>query len=139
MIQRKYYDFGIGDGTEKTLNICKEAVGMSSFLEPDMDYLKNFHGFEEWSKIHETVKVKTKKLSDISDKIDFLKIDVQGYESEIIKYGEDKIKGVVLQLETSTPLYKNEKTFSSIILQLENLGFSLHMFNHINTEALNLL
>ena len=98
---------------------------MSSFLEPDMDYLKNFHGFEEWSKILETVKVKTKKLSDISDKIDFLKIDVQGYESEIIKYGEDKIKDcLVLQLETSpTPLYKNEKTFSSIILQLENLGF----------------
>ena len=134
--KRKYYDFGIGDGTEKTLNICK-AVGMSSFLEPDMDYLKNFHGFEEWSKILETVKVKTKKLSDISDKIDFLKIDVQGYESEIIKYGEDKIKDcLVLQLETSpTPLYKNEKTFSSIILQLENLGFSLHMFNHINTRS----
>ena len=61
--KRKYYDFGIGDGTEKTLNICK-AVGMSSFLEPDMDYLKNFHGFEEWSKILETVKVKTKKLSE---------------------------------------------------------------------------
>ena len=35
---------------------------MSSFLEPDMDYLKNFHGFEEWSKILETVKVKTKKF-----------------------------------------------------------------------------
>ena len=69
-----------------------------------MDYLKNFHGFEEWSKNSETVKVK-QKLSDISDKIDFLKIDVQGYESEIIKYGEDKIKDcLVLQLETS-PLH----------------------------------
>ena len=38
--KRKYYNFGIGDGTEKILNICK-AVGMSSFLEPDLDYLKN--------------------------------------------------------------------------------------------------
>ena len=57
--KKKYYNFGIGDGTEKTLNVCK-AVGMSSFLEPDLDYLKNFHGFEEWSKIINKIKVKTK-------------------------------------------------------------------------------
>ena len=134
--RRKYYNFGIGDGTEKTLNICK-AAGMSSFLEPDIDYLKNFHGFENWSKIIKKVKVKTKKLSEIEDDIDFLKIDVQGYESEIIKYGKDKIKEcLVVQLETSpTPLYKDEATFASTIIQLEKLGFSLHMFNNINTRS----
>tara|TARA_Y100000816_G_C26064118_1_gene559110 strand:- start:556 stop:1389 length:834 start_codon:yes stop_codon:yes gene_type:complete len=134
--KRKFYNFGIGDGTEKTLNICK-AAGMSSFLEPDLDYLKKFHGFEEWSEILEKVNVKTKKLSDITEEIDFLKIDVQGYENEIINYGENKVKdSLVVQIETSPiPLYKNEKTFASIILQLEKLGFSLHMFNHINTRS----
>ncbi len=134
--KKKYYNFGIGDGTEKKLNICK-AVGMSSFLEPDLEYLKNFHGFEQWSEIMDTIKVNTRKLSDISDKIDFLKIDVQGYESEIINFGKDKIKDcLVVQLETSPiPLYKNEKTFASVILQLENLGFCLHMFNNINTRS----
>lgn len=134
--KKKYYNFGIGDGTEKTLNVCK-AVGMSSFLKPDLDYLKNFHGFEEWSKIINKIKVKTKKLTDIKDKIDFLKIDVQGYESEIINNGGDKIKNcLVVQLETSpTPLYKDEKTFASTIIQLEKLGFSLHMFNRVNTRS----
>tara|TARA_B100001057_G_C22718653_1_gene898777 strand:+ start:110 stop:946 length:837 start_codon:yes stop_codon:yes gene_type:complete len=134
--KKKYYNFGIGDGTEKTLNVCK-AVGMSSFLEPDLDYLKNFHGFEEWSKIINKIKVKTKKLTDIKDEIDFLKIDVQGYESEIINHGGDKVKNcLVVQLETSpTPLYKKEKTFASTIIQLEKLGFSLHMFNDINTRS----
>ncbi len=135
-VQKKYYNFGIGDGTEKTLNVC-EAPGMSSFLEPDIDYLKNFHGFENWSKVIKKEKVKTIKLSEIEDNIDFLKIDVQGYESEIIKYGGNKIKNsLVINIETSpTPLYKNEKTFSSIILELEKLGFNLHMFSKINTKS----
>ncbi len=134
--KKKYYNFGIGDGTEKNLNVCK-SVGMSSFLEPDINYLKNFHGFERWSEIIKKVKVKTKKLSDLEDKIDLLKIDVQGYESEIIKNGIDKIKDcIVVQLETSpTPLYKEEKTFASTIIQLEKLGFNLHMFNNINTRS----
>ena len=133
---RKYYNFGIGDGTEKYLNICK-APGMSSFLEPDINYLKNFHGFEDWSKIIKKVKVKTKKLSEIEDSIDFFKIDVQGYESEIIKHGKDKIKNsLIINIETSpTPLYKDEKTFSSIISELEKLGFNLHMFSKINTRS----
>ncbi len=134
--KKKYYNYAIGDGTEKVLNICK-AAGMSSFLEPDLDYLKNFHGFEEWSKIIKKIKVKTKKLSDLDDKIDFLKVDVQGYESEIINYGKDKIKDcLVIQLEVSPiPLYKKEKTFSYTILELEKLGFYLHMFNNVNTRT----
>lgn len=134
--KKKYYDFAIGDGTEKILNVCK-AVGMSSFLKPDLNYLKNFYGFEEWSEIINEIKVRTKKLTDIKDEIDFLKIDVQGYESEIIKYGKDKIKEcLVVQLETSpTPLYKDEATFASTIVQLEKLGFSLHMFNNVNTRS----
>lgn len=132
---KKFYNFAIGDGKNKTLNICR-SPGMSSFLEPDMEYLSKFHIFEKLSQIIDKVEVKTKKLNDIDEKIDFLKIDVQGYESEIIKYGENKIKdSLVIQIETSPiPLYKKEKSFSYISSQLENLGFSLHMFNNINTR-----
>ena len=134
--KKKFYDYAIGDGSEKYLNICK-GVGMSSFLEPDMDYLNNFYWFDEFSKIVKKKKIKTKKLNDIKEKIDLLKIDVQGYEYEIIQHGKDKIKNsLVIQLETSPiPLYKNEKTSSEVINQLEKLGFSLHMFNKVNTKS----
>ena len=130
-----FYDYAIGDGSEKYLNICK-GVGMSSFLEPDMDYLNNFYWFDEFSKIVKKIKIKTKKLDDVKEKIDLLKIDVQGYEYEIIQHGKEKIKNsLVIQLETSPiPLYKNEKTSSEVINQLEKLGFSLHMFNKVNTK-----
>ena len=133
--RKTFYDYAIGDGSEKYLNICK-GVGMSSFLEPDMDYLNNFYWFDEFSKIVKKKKIKTKKLNDIKEKIDLLKIDVQGYEYEIIQHGKEKIKNsLVIQLETSPiPLYKNEKTSSEVINQLEKLGFSLHMFNKVNTK-----
>ena len=133
---KKYYNFAIGDGKNKILNICK-APGMSSFLEPEIKYLSKFHLFEKLSQIEKKIEVETKKLDDIEDEIDFLKIDVQGYESEIIKNGKNKImNALVVQIETSPiPLYKKEKTFSYIISQLEELGFYLHMFNNINTRT----
>ena len=132
---KKYYNFALGDGKRKTLNICK-SPGMSSFLEPDFEYLSKFHLFEKLSKIIKKIEVKKKKLNEIKDEIDFFKVDVQGYESEIIRNGKDKIKNaLVIQIETSPiPLYKKEKSFSYVISQLEDLGYSLHMFNNINTR-----
>ena len=86
--KKNYYNYAIGDGSEKILNICRGA-GMTSFLEPNINYLKNFSWFDTNSEIIKKEKVKTEKLDSLKEKIDFLKIDVQGYESEIIKYGED--------------------------------------------------
>ena len=125
---KKFYDFAIGDGENKNLNICSHPA-MSSFLKPDLEYLKLF-GFAEISQIVSTVSVSTQKLNDIEDNFDLIKIDAQGYESEIIRYGKEKIKkSLVLQLETSpTPLYKNEKSSADILKNLEELGFALHMF-----------
>ena len=110
---------------------------MTSFLEPDLDYLNNFHWFGDFAEVIKKTKVKTKKLNDVKEKIDLLKIDVQGYEYEIIQHGKEKIKNsLVIQLETSPiPLYKNEKTSSEVIYQLEKLGFSLHMFKYFSDPS----
>ena len=134
--KKKFYNYALGDGKDKTLNICR-APGMSSFLEPNYDYLKIFHSFEEWSEIVSKQDVTTKKLNDVDEILDFIKLDVQGYEYEILKYGQKKIKEAkVIQIETSPfPIYKNEKSMSEIIKLLENHGFMLHMFNKINTRS----
>jgi len=136
--RKKYFNVAVGNGNTETLNIC-QATGMSSILKPDLDYLDLFHGFKEWGNITKTINIQTKKLDEINfeNKIDFFKIDVQGYESKIINHGEVKIKeSLIVQIETSpVPLYKDEKSFSYICSQLENLGFNLHMFNKINTRC----
>ena len=133
---KKFYNYALGDGKDKKLNICK-APGMSSFLKPNLDYLKLFHGFEEWAKIEGQEDVKTKKLNDIEEEIDFIKIDVQGYEYEVLNNGTNKLKNAkVVQFESSPfPLYINEKSISEIINLLEKNGFMLHMFNNINTRS----
>lgn len=136
--KKKYFNYAVGNGQIETLNICS-APGMTSILEPDFEYLELFHGFSDWAKVSKKVKVQTKKLDDVNfdKKIDFLKIDVQGYEHEVIKNGNKTIKDcLVVQIETSPiPLYKNEKSFAHVCLQLENLGFQLHSFNQINTRC----
>ena len=136
--KRKYFNYAVGNGQIETLNICS-APGMTSILEPDFEYLELFHGFSDWAKVTKKVKVQTKKLDDVNfdKKIDFMKIDVQGYEHEVIKNGNKILKDcLIVQLETSPiPLYKNEKSFAHVCLQLENLGFQLHSFNKINTRC----
>jgi len=136
--KKKYFNYAIGNGQNETLNICA-APGMTSILEPDFEYLELFHGFSDWAKVKKKVKIQTKKLDEVNfdKKIDFLKIDVQGYEHEVIKNGNNIIKDcLIVQLETSPiPLYRNEKSFAHICLQLENLGFQLHSFNKINTRS----
>ena len=136
--RKKYFDIAVGNGKTETLNIC-EAPGLTSILEPDLQYLNLFHGFAEWAKIIKKINIQTKKLDEINfkEKIDFFKIDVQGYEYEIINHGKNKIKeSLIVQIETSPiPIYKNEKPFSYICQTLEELGFNLHMFNQINTRC----
>jgi FkbM family methyltransferase len=135
---KKFYNTALGDGHEKTLNICAYP-GWTSFLEPDTDYIKKFHNFEENSKIISRDNLKTEKLDniDFDYEIDFFKIDVQGYESIIIANGINKISNsLVVQLELSpTPIYKEEKRFSHVAKQMEELKFNLNMFSNINTRT----
>ena len=136
--KKKYFNIAVGNGKVETLNIC-DAPGMTSILEPDLQYLNLFYGLAEWAKIIKKINIQTQKLDEINfkEKIDFFKIDVQGYEYEIINHGKKKIEeSLIVQIETSPiPLYKNEKPFSYICSALEELGFSLHMFNQINTRC----
>jgi len=134
----KYFNVAVGTGEYENLNICA-APGMSSILKPDLQYLSLFDGFEKWAKINKSINIKTQKLDEINfeKKVDFFKIDVQGYEYEIIKHGEKKLKdSLIIQIETSPiPLYENEKSSSFISSKLEDLDFNLHMFNQINTRC----
>jgi len=135
---KKYFNYGVGNGNNEFLNIYKNP-GLSSILEPNLDYLNLFGNFNEWFEILQKIEIKTKKLDEINfdTTIDFIKIDVQGYESEVIKFGKNTIKNsLIVNIETSpVPIYKNEKSFSYLCNKLEELGFLLHAFNRIDTRC----
>ena len=65
--RKEYFDIAVGNGKTETLNIC-EAPGLTSILEPDLQYLNLFHGFAEWAKIIKKINIKTKKLDEINFK-----------------------------------------------------------------------
>jgi FkbM family methyltransferase len=135
---KRFFHKAIGDGSEHILNLCAYP-GWTSFLEPNIEYIKKFHNFEKASKIIDKISMKTEKLDDLDfeKKIDFFKIDVQGFESIIIENGPEAISNaLVVQLELSpVPLYKNEKNLSYVSNLMEKLNFNLNMFYKINTRT----
>ena len=136
--KKNFFQKAVGDGSNHILNLCAYP-GWTSFLEPDIEYIKKFHNFEEASKIINKISIKTEKLDniDFEQKIDFFKIDAQGFESIIIENGSKSISdALVVQLELSpVPLYKNEKNLSYVSTLMEKLNFNLNMFYKVNSRT----
>ena len=76
------------------------------------------------------IPVTTRKLDDIAEiaHLDFLKMDVQGAEREVLAHGRAKlIDTVVIQTEVSfVPLYQGQPVFGEMDLALRELGFLPH-------------
>lgn len=124
-----YYPYAIGDGSAKSLYIC-EASGMTSTLKPDEDNLNLFNEFPYLGTVNDVIKIDTIRLDDIKevDKVDFLKIDVQGGELDIFKSGVNKLKNAVaIHTEVSfIPLYEGQPTFGEVDVYLRSIGFIPH-------------
>lgn len=127
--RERYLPYALGDGTQRSLNVC-ELEGMTSLLVPDPAYLALFNLFPIWGKVKHQIPVTTRKLDDIAEiaAMDFLKMDVQGGEREVLAHGRAKLKDTVaIQTEVSfVPLYKDQPPFGEIDLVLRDLGFLPH-------------
>jgi FkbM family methyltransferase len=125
----RYLPYALADGTERTLHVCN-LEGMTSLLVPDPAHLALFNLFPIWGIVKERIPVSTKKLDDIAEitQLDFLKMDVQGAEREVLAHGQTKLKhAVVIQTEVSfVPLYQDQPSFGDMDLALRELGFLPH-------------
>ena len=124
-----YLPYALGDGTQRTLHIC-ELEGMTSLLVPDPARLALFNMFPIWGTVKERIPVATRKLDDIAEiaHLDFLKMDVQGAEREVLAHGRTRLKDTVaVQTEVSfVPLYHDQPTIGDMDLALRELGFLPH-------------
>jgi FkbM family methyltransferase len=124
-----YLPYALGDGSQRTLNICA-LEGMTSLLVPDPAHLALFNLFPIWGTVKSQIPVTTRKLDDIAEitHLDFLKMDVQGAEREVLAHGRAKLtETVVIQTEVSfVPLYQGQPVFGEIDLALRELGFLPH-------------
>jgi FkbM family methyltransferase len=127
--RERYLPYALGDGTSAMLNIC-ELEGMTSLLVPEPRHLALFNLFPTWGTVTQQIPITTRKLDDIAEitALDFLKMDVQGAEREVLAHGRTKLnEAVVIQTEVSfVPLYKDQPSFGEMDIALRNLGFLPH-------------
>src|SRR5579883_2751875 len=127
--RERYLPHALGDGGRHLLNIC-ELEGMTSLLVPDPGHLALFNLFPIWGKVKNQIPVETRKLDDIAEiaRMDFLKMDVQGSERDVLSHGRERLKDtVVVQTEVCfVPLYQNQPVFGEIDLMLRREGFLPH-------------
>ena len=132
----RYLPVFLGNGAPARFHLARYP-GCSSLLAPNAKVIDmfmtigcadpggNFH-------IIGTEMVDTVRLDDLSSSItiDYLKIDVQGYELEIMRNGRKKLSNaVVIESEVEfVPLYQNQPLFGDIQCFMRDEGFVLHKF-----------
>jgi FkbM family methyltransferase len=119
---------GSETGTQ-TLHLTKFRPS-SSILEPNHELLKNMAD-GDFYEVEKKIPVSITPLDSVADSagitVDFLKIDVQGYELEVLK-GANKMLDHVMacELEVSfIEIYKNQPFFADLDQFMRSRGFFL--------------
>jgi FkbM family methyltransferase len=118
--------------TEQTLYVTK-AVHCSSLYPPNQPLLSRFSGMNEGIVLDFSVDIETTTLDNsLGEKninnIDFLQIDVQGADFDVIQGGENLLKNTVLGLKIEvefSSMYVDQPLFGDIDSYLRNQGFLL--------------
>jgi FkbM family methyltransferase len=127
----RYLPYALGDGTAQTLNVCA-LDGMTSLKVPDPAHLALFNLFPIWGDVKAHISVATRRLDDVAEiaHMDFLKMDLQGGERDVLEHGRAKLaQTVAIQTEISfITLYENQPTMGEMDILLRSLGFVPHCF-----------
>ena len=126
--------FALGDGRAHPMYIA--PTGMTSLLEPDAASYGFYTVFAQppFSPVCDRPSqwIDTRRLDDVDelDRVDFLKIDVQGAELLVLQNGREKLKDCsVVQIEAPfVRLYKGQPSFGELDAELSRQGFMVHGF-----------
>lgn len=105
---------------------------MTSLFEPDPATLALFEVLAPLGEVVQRIEIPTRKLDDVEEieRLDFLKIDIQGGELAVFRSGKSKLsKAVAIQVEVSfITLYQNQPSMGEIDIELRAQGFIPHCF-----------
>ncbi len=117
---------------ELSLNLTKSR-GCSSLYKPNIEFLKHYPDSERFS-VENTISVEATSLDHLDEEkilsdMDFIKIDVQGAELDILKGGKDflnrNILGIQVEVEFQS-MYQNQPLFSDVDTFVRNsLGLQI--------------
>jgi len=123
--------FALGRTEGKSILNSTYHQGCSSILTPNEKVLDRFP-VKKWFQIEKKIEVNLYPFDSLASKFgfknpDFIKIDVQGFESEVLLgFGHYLDTVLCIELETHLfPIYKEQKTLEGITHLLESKGFFL--------------
>jgi FkbM family methyltransferase len=131
--KEKHIPLALGSSVgESTLYVTKHPM-CSSLYPPNEAYLKRFQGLPELVNLDFTLDIETTTLdafckSEGITEIDFLQIDVQGADLDVLKGAYSILANSVLSIQIEvefSSLYINQPLFTDIDIFLRNEGFSL--------------
>lgn len=125
--------FPIFAGNGKPAKFHKTSrVQTGSLFEPNTPLLKVFHALHELTTLVSVSEVNTYRLDDVIQRIDvdYMKLDVQGSELDVLEGGEKLLESVVaMQIEVAfAEIYRGQPLFADIDPYLRKRGFWLHLF-----------
>jgi FkbM family methyltransferase len=126
-----YLPYVIGDGGRRTFHLCNMPM-TSSLYEPNTELLAKFQHLENLTRVVKRTEVQTHRLDDLEEvrSADFLKIDVQGAELDVLKGAERMLSDAVL-VHTEVefvPMYRNQPLFAEVDQHLRSRGYLFHKF-----------
>ena len=120
----KLYNSALADknGYKKFYEL--EGIYQSSFLKPNYKFVNKFPNPKRF-KIKKTYQINCKKFDSFKDNFDFIKIDVQGFNYNLLIGGHNKIKKTLaIEIEVEfVKIYSNQKMFEDTKTFLEKNDF----------------
>lgn len=117
---------------EKTLYVTKEPM-CSSLYPPDDNYMARFHHLPEFATLDFTIEIETTTLDNFLqtegvNEVDFLQIDVQGADLQVLEGSEKILHQSVLAIQIEVEfaqIYQSQPLFTDIDSYLRPQGFTL--------------
>jgi len=133
----RYLPYALGDGRLRRFYECENPL-TSSLYRPNAPLLAKFSRLD--LPVVGESEMQTQRLDDIADiaDIDYLKLDVQGAELDIIQGGPRLLQGTsVVHTEVEfIPMYADQPLFGDIDVALRKCGLWLHRLDGIQGRVM---
>lgn len=127
----RYLPYIIGNGDKRTFRTCNYNM-TSSLYEPNTALVEKFQNLEELMRVVDRREVTTKRLDNISEvkDADYLKIDTQGADFDVLTGAKELLKNVVAVHTEAllVPLYVDAPLFAQVDVLLQSSDFLFHSF-----------
>jgi FkbM family methyltransferase len=120
------------NSSESTLYVTKHPM-CSSLYPPNETFIARFEQLPELASLDFSMEIETSTIDDFCrqegiTEIDFLQLDVQGAELQVLEGGAEIIAHSTLAIQSEvefSPIYKNQPLFSDIDSYVRKQGFAL--------------